>query len=164
MFIKIIPYEWVEMYFGTWVADHFNTISLCLMIIGLIIALICGRKMNFRIRPYFTEQLNEQYQEPNFDEYPEETKKAKKTKTQQSPTGWTYDKDTQRWEPPQNMSTESREKWRWDPEKRIWIDREKEARIKRYQEYRKSQGKEPTFEEWKAQRLKEQEAAKRTQT
>ena len=70
---------------------------------------------------------------------------------QVSVTGWVYDRDTRKWAPPERLSQESREKWRWDPEKEIWIDLEKEARMERYQAFRRSQGKPPTFEEWKKQ-------------
>lgn len=70
-----------------------------------------------------------------------------------SPTGWTYNRDTMKWDPPKQLIEESKRKWRWDEEKRIWIDQEKEARIKRYREYRKAQGKEPTYEEWKEAKL-----------
>ena len=70
-----------------------------------------------------------------------------------SPTGWIYDRDTMKWDPPKQLIEESKRKWRWDEEKRIWIDQEKEARIKRYREYRKAQGKEPTYEEWKEAKL-----------
>lgn len=43
------------------------------------------------------------------------------------PTGWTLDTDTGIWEPPDYISLESDERWRWDPEKRIWIDKQKET-------------------------------------
>lgn len=70
-----------------------------------------------------------------------------------SPTGWIYDRDTMKWQPPDYLVEESKKKWRWDPEKQIWIDQEKEARLKRYQEFRKAEGKGPTYEEWKAAKL-----------
>ena len=69
------------------------------------------------------------------------------------PTGWTYNEKTELWEPPDYLKKETSEKWKWDPEKRIWIDKEKEKRMERYREYHKD--KPPTFEEWKAQKLKE---------
>lgn len=69
------------------------------------------------------------------------------------PTGWTYNKKTGLWDPPDFLQEESRTKWRWDPEKEIWIDVDKERRLKRYREYR--EGKEPTYEEWKATKIKE---------
>ena len=71
-----------------------------------------------------------------------------------SPTGWVYDRETQKWNPPEYLAEESAKKWRWDEEKRIWIDREKEARKQRYQEYWKNRRTEPTYEEWKAAKEK----------
>ena len=43
----------------------------------------------------------------------------------------------------------------WDAEKGRWIDLAQVKRMERYKEFRK--GKEPTFEEWKAARLKAQQ-------
>jgi len=43
----------------------------------------------------------------------------------------------------------------WDSEKGRWIDKEEEARKERYRKYHED--KPPTFEEWKAQREKEQQ-------
>lgn len=73
-----------------------------------------------------------------------------------SPTGWIYDRDERKWEPPQALVEESAQKWRWDPEKEIWIDREKEAHRERYRKYWKDKRTEPTYEEWRAARLAEQ--------
>ena len=100
--------------------------------------------MKVRVATAFRDD-NEPYEEPY--EAPH---------NQVSVTGWVYDRNTRKWIPPEQLSQESREKWRWDPEKRIWIDWEKEARLERYREYRKSQGLPLTFEEWKAQKLNEQ--------
>lgn len=72
-----------------------------------------------------------------------------------SPTGWVYDRDTQKWNPPEYLVEESARKWRWDEEKRIWIDQDKEAHRQHYQEYWKDKRKEPTYEEWRAAKLKE---------
>ena len=72
-----------------------------------------------------------------------------------SPTGWIYDRDTRKWEPPESLKEESRRKWKWDPEKKIWIDLEKEARLERYRKFRESQGMPPSYEDWKKQKLKE---------
>ena len=68
-------------------------------------------------------------------------------------TGWVFDEKTQLWQPPDYLSEESKIKWRWDDEKQIWVDTEKEARMARYKEYHKDRP--PTFEEWKA--MKEQQ-------
>lgn len=74
-----------------------------------------------------------------------------------SPTGWTYDRDKLKWDPPKELSEESARKWRWDPEKRIWIDQDKEARMQRYREYWKDKRTEPTYEEWRAAKLAEEQ-------
>lgn len=66
------------------------------------------------------------------------------------PTGWIFNEETQLWEPPDYLSKQTKQKWRWDDEKKIWIDTEKEQRLIRYKEYHKD--KPPTFEEWKAER------------
>lgn len=73
-----------------------------------------------------------------------------------SPTGWVYDRETQKWNPPEYLAEESARKWRWDEEKRIWIDQDKEARMQRYREYWKDKRTEPTYEEWRAAKLAEQ--------
>ena len=71
------------------------------------------------------------------------------------PTGWVFNEETQKWDPPDYLSAEAEEKWAWDENKRIWVDKAKAARLERYYEFRKSQGKEPTYEEWKAARENE---------
>ena len=71
-----------------------------------------------------------------------------------SPTGWYFNNKTGKWDPPDYLSNESSQKWRWNEEKQIWVDAEKERRIERYHKYH--EGREPTFEEWKAAKLAEQ--------
>lgn len=152
MIIHPVPYEWVERYFGKFVADNFNTINLILGVIGLIIAIALGRKITLRIRnrQQSTFRIPDEYEEP---EEPAAIYPAQRGEW--SPTGWVYDRNTKQWEPPEYLSEESERKWRWDEEKRIWIDLEKEQRIERHKQWRKEQGKGPTFEEWKEQRMKE---------
>ena len=90
----------------------------------------------------------------------EETGKTEGPKNQEPkwyPSGWVFNEETQKWDPPDYLSSQSKEKWAWDVEKQIWIDREKESRKDRYHEFRKSQGKGPTYEEWKAAREAEQQ-------
>ena len=70
------------------------------------------------------------------------------------PSGWTYDEETGLWTPPEYLSHESEQKWRWDENKRIWIDKEKESRMEIYQECRRKEGRPPSFEEWKAEKQK----------
>ena len=69
------------------------------------------------------------------------------------PTGWTYNDKTGKWDPPDYIKKESKDKWRWDASKGIWIDQEKEERLEKYRKYH--EGQPPTFEEWKAAREKE---------
>lgn len=151
MIIHPVPYEWVERYFGTFVAENFNKINLILGIIGLIIAIALGRKITLRIRnrQQSTFRIPDEYEvtEESGAIYPAQ-------RGEWSPTGWVYDRDTKQWEPPEYLSEESKRKWQWDEEKRIWIDLEKEQRIERHNQWRKEQGKGPTFEEWKEQRMK----------
>ena len=158
MIIHEIPYEVVERLFGTFIADNFNTINLILAGIGLLTAIFFGRQISFKIRTgknrYDTiKDFEEEYQIP---------KQVEPTTYQSqhgewSPTGWIYDRDTQKWNPPEYLAEDSAKKWRWDEEKRIWIDREKEANRQRYQEYWKDKRKEPTYEEWRAARMAEEQ-------
>lgn len=73
-----------------------------------------------------------------------------------SPTGWVYDRETQKWNPPEYLVEEAARKWRWDEEKSIWIDQDKEAHREHYREYWKDKRTEPTYEEWRAAKLAEQ--------
>ena len=70
------------------------------------------------------------------------------------PTGWTYNDKTGKWDPPDYLRKESKDKWRWDANKGIWIDQEKEERLEKYRKYH--EGRPPTFEEWKANREKQE--------
>lgn len=42
------------------------------------------------------------------------------------PSGWTLNQETGMWEPPDYLSRESKKRWKWDEEKRIWIDKTKQ--------------------------------------
>lgn len=93
-------------------------------------------------------------------EYEEERRTHKRTMNKKSyaepkwyPTGWVFNEETQLWEPPDYIEKEAEQKWKWDEEKKIWVDKEKLFRQERYQKFR--EGKEPTFDEWKAQRDKQ---------
>ena len=44
---------------------------------------------------------------------------------QWSPTGWYFNPKTGLWEPPDYLSKASRERWKWNEEKRIWEDKTK---------------------------------------
>lgn len=160
MVMQQLPYEWVERFFGTYIADNFNTINLVLAAIGLVIAILLGRRISFRLRnnqssTYRIEFPDEYEESADQDEDDEEPSIYQAKHGAWSPTGWVYDRDTMKWDPPEYLEKESREKWRWDDEKRIWIDKDKEFRKERYHQWRKEQGKGPTFEEWKAQRERE---------
>ena len=150
--VHIIPYEVIEKLFGTFVADNFNTISLSLTIVGLFAAVLLGKKFSFRVNSRPPEYDDQEYQEPE----PEEDPVYESRQGKWSPAGWVFNEENQKWEPPDYLAKESREKWVWDVKKQIWVDQEKEARLERYRAYRKSQGKGPTYEEWKAAKLKEQ--------
>lgn len=155
MIVHEIPYEWLERHFGTFVANNFNAAMLILGAIGLLIAIMLGRKIRFRIN--FDQDIRTAGKD-----YTEELQELEEPATYQSqhgewsPTGWVYDRDTQKWDPPEYLAEESARKWRWNKEKRIWVDQDKEERLKRYREYRKSQGNGPTYEEWKAAKLAEE--------
>ena len=124
------------------------------------------RLLRIRIKEatkYATEyEENERYSKVTHNPTNDKTNSYKEPKTREpayqarhgewSPTGWVYDRDTQKWNPPEYLVEESRQKWRWNEEKQIWVDQDKEKRLQRYHEYRKSQGREPTYEEWKAAR------------
>lgn len=156
MIIHQVPYEWVEKIFGTFVADNFNTISISLSVIGIIIAIICGRRITFSLKRRYRHHVNESI---DYEYMPEQkgSQDHEPEHGQISETGWVYDRDTLKWNPPDYLSEESRLKWKWDEEKRIWIDLEKQRRIEKHQAYLASTAgsREPTYEEWKAQRLKE---------
>lgn len=55
-------------------------------------------------------------------------KKRKAPKNQQRyPSGWVKNEDTGLWEAPENLKEESKSRWVWNDEKRIWIDTYKKA-------------------------------------
>lgn len=147
MIIHYIPYEFIERVFGTTIAENFNLISLILGLIGFSVAVILGRRITFKIRSRPVEYLDQE------DEEPEEEPVYESREGKWSPTGWFYDDEKGEWAPPDYAAEESRKKWRWDEEKKIWIDIDKEERMKRYLANRKAMGKEPTYEEWKAAKL-----------
>lgn len=133
-------------------------ILILLRIIFLIAAFVVVVKLAIRLcskeRIYKKPNLKNIaiYAEPE----PEEPAIYQARHGEWSPTGWVYDRDTQKWDPPEYLAEESARKWRWNEEKRIWVDQDKEERLQRYREYRKSQGNGPTYEEWKAARLAEE--------
>lgn len=141
MIIQEIPYEWIERFLGQYVADHFNSICLILAALGLLIAICYRRKRSGRQQP--TVAPKENVFESRQGEW--------------TATGWYREDESDLWQPPDYIKQESRDKWQWDEEKRIWIDLEKKARLERYRAYRESEGKGLTYEEWKAAKMKEAE-------
>lgn len=81
------------------------------------------------------------------------TPKAKEPKWY--PSGWVYNEETGLWDPPDYLIVEAQKRWKWDDEKGIWIDLDKERRLERYR--KAHEGREPTYEEWKAAKLKKQQ-------
>lgn len=152
MIVHEIPYEWLERNFGTFVADNFNTAMLILSAIGLFIAILLGRKIRLRLNMNQESSTTNCNSELYKELKPKEPDIYESKQGKWSPTGWYYDEDAKKWNPPEYLAEESARKWRWNQEKKIWIDQEKENRLRRYQEYRRSQGKGPTYEEWKAAR------------
>lgn len=67
----------------------------------------------------------------------------RKDGTKWYPTGWTYNEKKKLWEPPNYVKSERE------------TEAEKKERLERYRKYH--EGQPPTFEEWKAQREKEQQ-------
>lgn len=102
------------------------------------------------------QRQNKRYEYTDPASRPRPQKGAQKRENEPNwyPSGWTWNEEKQLWEPPDFLNKESAKKWTWDSSKQIWVDEEKERRLERYRKYH--EGREPTFEEWKAQREKEQ--------
>lgn len=166
-----IPYEWVERFFGTYIADHFNEISWTLFFLGFLIWALFGKnpkttRVFYKATPepqrefkYYVDE-NGHYipdlSEPKEFTEPKELEEPAIYQARHgewSPTGWVYDRDTKKWDPPDYLSKESDEKWRWNEEKGIWIDTQKEKRQEKHKQWRREQGKEPSYEEWKKAKL-----------
>lgn len=124
----LIEYKTIEAIFGSFIAEHFNDIGTILTIIGLGLALFGG------------------YRWKNNKNWLEEEQKKQNARFE-------YLNSHLQWEPPDFVKKESDKKWKWDPDKKIWVDQEKEERLAKYREYHKDRP--PTFEEWKAAREKE---------
>ena len=197
MVIHQVRYDWIERFFGTFIAENFNQIYWSLAIIGLIIAIICGRKVMFSwphkrtkkqsgtLYGYTETGRSSRFEGKDEDwnpascvldcdtmelktsdyinDFEEDDKPAGAYQARHgecSATGWIYDRDTKKWDPPEYLIKESRTRWKWDEEKQIWIDLEKQRRIAKHQAYLASTAgsREPTYEEWKAQKLKEKQS------
>ena len=94
-------------------------------------------------------------QQIRFDYLNPHTQKAAEKKW--TSEGWYWDEEKQLWIAPDYLKTEAKRKWKWDEKKKIWTDLDKKQRLERYREFRKREGKEPTFEEWKAEKLRQEQ-------
>ena len=141
----IIDRDIIKVVFGEFIA---NNIEIIITVILVIVFIISTWRNDWLRNAIKRENKRFDASRP--------TKAITKSSPERTwyPTGWTYNEKTGKWDPPDYLSEETHKKWRWDEEKQIWINREEEYRMKRYQEHRK--GKEPTYEEWKAARLAEQ--------
>ena len=52
------------------------------------------------------------------------------------PSGWVFNEETQLWDPPDYLCKESKEKWEWDEQRQIWIERQKGNPRKRTNKYK----------------------------
>ena len=53
------------------------------------------------------------------------TKKFETEKGYFSPTGWYFDKEKGEWIPPDYLVKEAKDRWEWDDQKKIWIEKRK---------------------------------------
>lgn len=106
-------------------------------------------------------EFNEK-QKYNKQENKPKTKESTKNKREPNwyPSGWVFNEETQLWDPPEYLQKEARHRWEWNQEKGIWIDKEKEARLERYRKYH--EGREPTYEEWRAAQQKKKDPEEHT--
>ena len=174
--IQILPYELVERLFGPFVAEYFNEIVVCVMIVAWIGCYILRSEgwqdwisnaqerqqkkyeysdpqwsYNKKTRMWVdSDQMDEKERRKASEKVRENWKTYQSQTGQWSPTGWYYNASTGKWEPPEHPTDIE---WVWDAKKQIWVDAGKERRMERYREYHKD--KPPTFEEWKAQREQE---------
>ena len=142
-----LPYEILEFLFGDTIASNFNTISGAICILGIFLALLFkNRRKRKKKRKDLTQsddwltraQARQEIRfknsaPPQYNRSQPATKKSKaKGRKKQDrtwyPSGWVFNEETQLWEPPDYLSKESKEKWEWDEEKRIWIDKEKDRK------------------------------------
>lgn len=92
---------------------QFNRLQLALMVAGIII--VCF--LLFHRTKYIAIE-SEAPQETNV---PKIRCKRILGKTWY-PTGWIYNKETELWEPPENLIAESYDRWAWDEKRGIWVD------------------------------------------
>ena len=124
------------------------------VLMGYIIIKIIPRAIKlFKMNLDNVDRKYEEYQKGKFNNKENPPYKGNKSAgVKWYPTGWTYNDKTGKWDPPDYLRKESKDKWRWDANKGIWIDQEKEERLEKYRKFH--EGRPPTFEEWKANREK----------
>ena len=145
-----LPYEILEFLFGNTIASNFNTISGAICILGIFLALLFKNRRkrkkkrkdltqsdDWLTRAQARQEIRFQNASPPLRPTEKQQKKAKTpikqntTKQEQDqepkwyPSGWVFNEETKLWEPPDYLSKQSKKKWEWDEEKRIWIDRNK---------------------------------------
>lgn len=135
-----IPYELIKETAGAYVADHFNDIVATVCGLAFLIRIISRSvRKSRREKDWLKEAQKRQQSRYEYeDELRRRTDKARKEESlsrqgsvyisrngKWSPTGWYYDPKTDIWYPPDYLSEESKQRWAWDPEKRIWIDKTK---------------------------------------
>lgn len=150
----IIPIELVEALFGPFVAANFDSFLVAAMLLALLIFAFKqqgrGRSDDWLKNAQERQQKRYEYEDPYFAKSkPGPEPKDSKIMFE---SGWSWNEENKLWEPPSNASAESKKKWEWDAERQIWVDVEQQKRLERYNEFRKKQGKGPTYEEWKAAR------------
>lgn len=141
-----MKYELISQLFGILISMFINALPFVLFFI--LIKWLERKINNDKKKNHTTRNANKELEDYRRKYEPN----AYRGKRLWYPSGWTYNEKTKLWEPPDYISDQSKEKWRWDEKKQIWIDKEKEARLERYREFRRTQGKTLTYEEWKAAR------------
>ena len=102
------------------------------------------------------DYMNPQISKPDYTDKEEHPPTYKAQHGEWSPTGWVYDKEKESWIPPDYLTKESAEKWEWNDEKRIWVDKNKPAAKSKNENCPvKLDRSEMTYEEWKNQHYKE---------
>ena len=109
----LIFYRFGDLILSPYLIENFDKISGALMLIGIIFTFFKRKK-----KSKVPKQTPEQKQK----------NKPLRKYSKWYPSGWVFNEETQLWEPPDYLSKESKEKWEWDEEKRIWIDKEKDRK------------------------------------
>lgn len=62
---------------------------------------------------------------PEYKPHKKTLKEKRNERKGRSPTGWYFNEESGLWEPPANLKKESKDRWEWDENKRIWVDKYK---------------------------------------